>query len=608
MCRTPWFSVLWMIPFLLLATIPVHGQRQPIAAAVEIEFDFDSWPWPLHQEVADRLHEMAKLYPNLASVYSIGKSVEKRDLWLIEITNKETGPGESKPAMWMDGNIHAAEVWGRRGLMYAVEKWLANYGKDSHITDLLDTRTLYVLPIFDVDHSERVLTRHPAWKGHKPESPRGRQQRFGRDLDGDGYITQMRIKDPEGGFYPSRIDPRVMLQIRDASGSGRTSAFVPATLDEEFEPLASPEERYRVMTEGAELEREVTVEREPVNFNRNFSAEWEPIEVGAGPYPFSQPEVRAVADFMTSHKNIFFQYTIHGGGGARNYQVRVPMNQPFESMPAEDNDFYTRVGAIWSLVSNGGVLNSNYYGQEIQTGRYGYVGEERNGRMVYSMKGFANDWAYLHLGVHSLLPEVHDPGKDYDNDGYVTTYEIMRWNDEEHGGKYFDPWTPYNHPVLGDIEIGGFKGLPAAIGERFKNECETHFRLLTYITGLSPLLRIKELTAEPQSDGTYRVVATLQNQGFLATYVTRHSLNINRDFSIVASIAISGGEATGPTKKKVGHILGKLSYIRRWGGGADESTRQVEWIVKPDGGGPVEVTVEAWAYRAGRDEKSVALR
>jgi len=585
---------------LLFAPLVGSAQKQPGPSKVEISFEVNRWPYPLYQEVAAKMQTLAKRFPKLARVFSIGKTAEGRDLWVLEIANQDTGPGESKPAMWMDGNIHQYEETGRVLLMYAAEKWLANYGQDLDLTRLLDTRTFYILPMFDADGGERVLTSQPAWPGHKPE------QHEGRDLDGDGYITQMRVKDPDGEWYPSPIDSRVMLRLRVRPEELPYTMgwdYIATTLEAPktfVDDLAPAGRRYRLYTEGQSLDpMPVTVELEPTNFNRNWSAEWKPEEPGAGPYPFSLPEVRAVADFMTSHQNIFFQYTIHGGGGARNYQVRPLMSHPFEDMPTEDNDFYVRVGAIWSLVSHGGVMNNNYYGTEVKAGRYGDT-----------MTGFANDWAYLHLGIHTLLPEVQDSGRDYDNDGYVTVYELLRWNDEDMDGKYFAPWKPAKHPLLGNVETGGWRGLPEGFGDRLQIECETHFRLLTYIAGLSPLVRIKDITSSKNPDGTYRVVAQVQNQGFLSTYVTRQALKIRRDYPIVATLKANNGEVVGRGQetKKVGHILGKLAYIRRWGeGGADESTRSVEWTVKPTGPGPMTVTVEAWSHKGGRDRRSASL-
>ncbi|HUU06327.1 MAG TPA: hypothetical protein VMZ49_10690 [Patescibacteria group bacterium] len=60
----------------------------------------------------------------------------------------------------------------------------------------------------------------------------------------------------------------------------------------------------------------LTGEREAEDFNRNGSSEWLPEEPGADPYPFLRPELRAVSDFLaTTHKNVFFAYSIHSGGG-----------------------------------------------------------------------------------------------------------------------------------------------------------------------------------------------------------------------------------------------------------------------------------------------------
>ena len=151
-----------------------------------------------------------------------------------------------------------------------------------------------------------------------------------------------------------------------------------------------------------------------------------------------------MAKFITSHRNIYFVYTIHSGGGAKNYIVRPPMSHPFEFMPPEDNDFYTRVGAVWSALTSGGVMNNNYYAQEVKAGRYGDT-----------MTGFSNDWAYMHVGVHSLLPEIAAAGRDYDADGYVTQYQVLRWNDDVKGGKYFAPWKPYGIPRSGRWRSAG---------------------------------------------------------------------------------------------------------------------------------------------------------
>lgn len=125
-------SLLFGVP---LAAGPLAGPPP------DIDFDFERWPYPLHAEVSARLDELAARYPRLARTHIIGQSRKGRDLQVIEITNFDTGPGETKPGLWLDGNIHANEVTGRPLLRYFAEALLAAHGSDQVVTRLVDTRT-----------------------------------------------------------------------------------------------------------------------------------------------------------------------------------------------------------------------------------------------------------------------------------------------------------------------------------------------------------------------------------------------------------------------------------------------------------------------------------
>jgi hypothetical protein len=121
------------------------------------------------------------------------------------------------------------------------------------------------------------------------------------------------------------------------------------------------------------------------------------------------------------------------------------------------------------------------------------------------------------------------------------------------------------------------------------------------------LLRIEDVKAEPIPHGKYRVSATVRNEGALSTYVTRQAIKIRRDYPAVAKIQLTGGKVDGEEMKGLGHILGKWAYIRYWVEGEDRSTATVEWIVQPTGSGPLKVTVEAWAPKAGRDQQVITI-
>src|SRR4030042_5928508 len=63
-------------------------------------------------EILRIMTDLEKAYPKLAKVHVIGKSYLGRDLHLMEIFNPDTGPALSKPAVYIDGNMHTGEQTG----------------------------------------------------------------------------------------------------------------------------------------------------------------------------------------------------------------------------------------------------------------------------------------------------------------------------------------------------------------------------------------------------------------------------------------------------------------------------------------------------------------
>ena len=73
---------------------------------MELRFDrFYRYP-----DLTAFLNGFAQRNPGLFALESIGKSHEGRDIWVVTATRVSTGPAVDKPAFWIDGNIHAAEL------------------------------------------------------------------------------------------------------------------------------------------------------------------------------------------------------------------------------------------------------------------------------------------------------------------------------------------------------------------------------------------------------------------------------------------------------------------------------------------------------------------
>ncbi len=164
-------------------------------------------------EILGVMKDLERRYPQLAKVYAIGKSYLGKDLHLMEITNSATGPALTKPAIYIDGNMHTGEQTGAMLTLYIIDFLLTNYGKDARATRLVDTRTFYLRPKYEVDASDWWLS-HPGdtdYGGSVHPRDNDLDGRFDEDptedLNGDGFVTSMRIKSPFGDWKSRRRIP-----------------------------------------------------------------------------------------------------------------------------------------------------------------------------------------------------------------------------------------------------------------------------------------------------------------------------------------------------------------------------------------------------------------
>jgi hypothetical protein len=252
-----------------------------------------------YEELTETLRAWASEAPKLCALDSIGASYEGRDIWLVTVTNTETGDHLDKPGFLIEANIHSMEWTGCAAALHLIHRLLTQYGKDDQVTRALDTRVFYVIPRLNPDGAERGLEERRFIRSSVRPYPREEPEDGLRieDVDGDGRVLDMRIEDPNGAWRP-HPDEKGLLVRRD--------------------PVDGPDEGpfYRLLGEGRiENYDGVTIKiplpLEGLDLNRNFPAEWAPEheQRGAGPYPTSEPEVRAmVHDFKYDPKQ-----TIKGG-------------------------------------------------------------------------------------------------------------------------------------------------------------------------------------------------------------------------------------------------------------------------------------------------------
>ncbi|MCU0734428.1 MAG: hypothetical protein MUF20_02745, partial [Methylotetracoccus sp.] len=155
-----------------------------------------------YEQLQQTLHWLAAAFPALVRVRSIGKSHEGRDIWLAIVTRFETGEDTEKPALYIDGNIHATEVASSMACLYFLHHLVSEYGSDPDVTHCLNSRAFYVCPRLNPDGAEWALAEVPRFirSSTRPypyqEQPVAGLRR--EDIDGDGRVLTMRIPDPTG--------------------------------------------------------------------------------------------------------------------------------------------------------------------------------------------------------------------------------------------------------------------------------------------------------------------------------------------------------------------------------------------------------------------------
>lgn len=550
------------IPIALLCLFPALLHAQAISL-VAPDGGVDWNRFYTAAETNQMLAEFGALYPELTKIYSTGRSFRGQPLMLIEITNESTGPAEEKPALYVDGGIHAGEFTGSAVATYLIGHLLNGYGNDPRITALLDTRVFYVRPKFNPDGSDVALiddqqlrsTTHPFdddEDGVADDDPP-------EDLDKDGWITQMRIPDPDGVWVADARDERILVQDQGRTMSGQ---------------------RYRRMSEGIDNDGDGRINEDGIgglDMNRNFPRNWERVHLqpGAGDYPLSEPETRAAVEFVDTHRNITGIVHGHTSGG---FVYRLPSASAPSLFPAIDLSLILHLGEEYTRTTSRPVIASATHPTE-----------HRYGTLI--------SWAYWDHGIIGWVPEF-SPGPsewvtDYDGDGEISESEQHRFNDEELGGRYFSDWTRYDHPTLGPVEIGGWHSKfwgQNPPPEFLEAETAKQMPWILYLAEQSPLLEVSQPTVTSLRDGTFRIDVMVTNSGFLPTSLTdrgavgreRPDGTIDRQVvrAPVVTLSHPGLEIVeGTARTVIGHLAGSNPFLEA----ASERSRTVSWIVRSVG-------------------------
>jgi hypothetical protein len=566
---------------------------------------FDKYHTPT--EISAQVNSFAKSNPGLVQVHTIAKSFNGKDFQIVEIGRETKSAARHNPAILVVANLEGTTPLASEGALFLISELLEK-------PELLDSLTWFVLACGNPDGADRFFQRplmvdgrnFRPWNDDMDELT---DEDGWEDLDGDGFITQIRVKDPDGAFIPDDKDQRLMKRADPAKGEKGIYKIYPEGIDNDGDG------QYNEDAPGG------------TNTGITFPFLYGYNQPGTGAWSGSEPEIYALMQFVNTHPEIamtmaygstnFCLVPPKGGRKSAMNLSAIKLPQRYARMlnaDAEKTYSLDEVkemlkavvppgtpvddAMVASMLDMGAVLNpveadskmyaslsdryKKYLKEKGWTGKRLDPQRERDGTFEI--------WAYYQLGLPSFsmdfwaLPKPKDSLKN----------AFMAYNDSILGGKGFVAWKEIDHPKLGKVEIGGnvpyadALPLPRQMDTLLNVQVPWIFELVKQI----PELAIEEIRTEPQGSGIYRVNAWVRN---------------NRQFSFPLAI----GQRTKVPPPAIVTLTGKgITFISGrermpLDGLNGYEQRKLTWIVQADD--PVDILIRVDPVNAFGSEKTIRL-
>ena len=478
-----------------------------------------------NRSLGRHLVSLAEQNPDVVRVTVLTRSMSRHKVWLVEVGKGTEQNRRMRPAMLVVAGIEGNDLIGSSVAASWLKCMVEKYGNDAEITKLLDTTTIYIVPRLNPDAAERYFHQPQRETSLNPkpvdDDHDGLLDEDGPDdLNGDGLITWMRIKDPEGEYILDPKDDRLLLKADHLRGEVGAWRYLAEGIDNDHD------ERWNEDGPGG------------VNFNRNFPHDYKFFAPDAGVHQVSEAETRLLADFVVEHPNIGIVVTY----GAADNLSETPKGEnppgrrePLTAIDEDDVDYYKVMGQLYRETLG--------------------LDEELEG---VSEHGTFSDWMYYHRGRLSLAARAWSPGlavalskapdkgqkkaedkpdekaeqsseteggKDKDDEDKRNEEERkeLQWFDE-HSPEAFIEWQSIEHPDFPNqrVEVGGYRPFaltnpPTKIIEQITTK---HTNFLTRAAQRLPRIGIRKIKARHLGQSIYEIEVQIEKTGFLPTVLS----------------------------------------------------------------------------------------
>lgn len=473
--------------FLMLLALcmvtPLARAQSPAPSKVDMAFN----KWYTYDEMTQSLHDLVRAYPNLLQMESLGKSVAGRDIWLVTLNDPETGPPESKTAMYIEGNIHGNEIQATEAVLYTIWYLTRSHGNIDALTELMQERTFYFVPSSNPDGRmywfDEASTPNVLRGGIRPtdNDHDGRYDEDGPDdLDGDGHITSMWVADPTGRWERNEDDPRFFTRVgRDEEPGGWS----------------------RLGQEGIDNDGDGDINEDGIGGydpNRNFPSDWQPehIQYGATDYPLSLPECRATATFIMAHPNIAGVQSYHNSGG----MVLYGPGASYQSYPGSDM-------RVMEKMASKGAKMIPFYDALVSW------------EDLYTTHGDETSFTYEQEGIMSFVNELWSEDKMFANEDMTSQEDTIEFRDLLQFEDTYVPYHEVEHPKYGTVLVGGTKKHSGRVAPLWaqEEECHRNFAFTMYHADEMPMVEWGLLQVRRGPANLWEITVQVENPKVIPT-------------------------------------------------------------------------------------------
>jgi len=558
-------------------------------------------------------------YHNCSEVQQILKTLQQSNPALIHLHNIATSPGgesitvieigsvkEDAPSLFVGANFEGNIPLATEGAI-ALTKMLIDSSK--YHSDL----RWYILPLPNPDASKGYFSkvRYNRTVNDFPindDVDDALNEDGFEDLNGDGFITQMRVKDLAGTYVISKKDPRIMV-LADAKKNERGE--------------------YKIYSEGIDNDGDGEYNEDGeggINVGIAFPHLFPKNRKDAGLFPGQTPEVYGIMKFIYKHPKIAMVYTLgssdfclvppKGGrkGDTNTESLKLP-NRLATRLGADPARSYTMDEVVEllkiivpakeevtpSLVYNYLGLGAAVNPMEDDLKFYTTLSDDYKKYLKSQMVSFETMdpsadkdgsfelWAYYQLGVPSFsmnlfsVPKLKEEKKSEKAEESADKTEkkkpdevskkeiaLLEYSDKNYGGKGFVPWTKYQHPTLGEVEIGGFvpflESTPKP--EKIDSLLKVQLPWLLQLSQKLPKITLKEEKVTDMGAGVYKLEIYIGNEGFLP-YPTAMGERNKQPAPIIAVLDGDYNLLEGLKRSPVGRIGGN-------------QVKKITWLIKTD--------------------------